>query len=228
MHFLSLLLEERGAGDMAAVAEHCRSKLIRRHPHVFGPGEQGPDALPAGPEPASDPDSPGREAEEESGRDSSQAAGEEPTPAPPAEEASGSSSLDADAVLGQWDRIKREVEGQGEKELFADVPENLPALLFARKLQRRAANRSEDSGLSSSALEAAGRARHALAALEAVSADGENAGPTADPEVRAAIERALGEALFATVDAARQLRCDPELALRAEASRYRTRREGAN
>ena len=36
MHFLSLLLEERGAGDLAAVAEHCRQKLIRRHPHVFG------------------------------------------------------------------------------------------------------------------------------------------------------------------------------------------------
>jgi len=34
--FLSLLLEERGAGDFSAVAEHCRQKLIRRHPHVFG------------------------------------------------------------------------------------------------------------------------------------------------------------------------------------------------
>jgi MazG family protein len=36
VHFLSLLLEERGAGDLTAVAEHCRTKLIRRHPHVFG------------------------------------------------------------------------------------------------------------------------------------------------------------------------------------------------
>src|SRR5215213_1464761 len=36
VHFLSLLMEERGAGDLAAVAEHCRQKLIRRHPHVFG------------------------------------------------------------------------------------------------------------------------------------------------------------------------------------------------
>jgi MazG family protein len=36
VHFLSLLLEERGAGTMADVAEHCRQKLIRRHPHVFG------------------------------------------------------------------------------------------------------------------------------------------------------------------------------------------------
>jgi MazG family protein len=177
VHFLSLLMEERGAGDMAAVAEHCRSKLIRRHPHVFGEVE----------------------------------------------------AADAAQVLDNWDRIKRDVEGQGEEgEPFADVPENLPALLYARKLQRRAANRSEDAELSPSALEAAGRAREALAELEALVAEGENAGPGTDPETRAAIERALGEALFATVDTARQLRCDPELALRAEASRYRTRLEGAN
>jgi nucleoside triphosphate diphosphatase len=36
VHFLSLLLEERGAGSLAEVAEHTRQKLIRRHPHVFG------------------------------------------------------------------------------------------------------------------------------------------------------------------------------------------------
>jgi MazG family protein len=36
VYFLALLLEERGAGDLGAVAEHCTEKLIRRHPHVFG------------------------------------------------------------------------------------------------------------------------------------------------------------------------------------------------
>jgi XTP/dITP diphosphohydrolase/tetrapyrrole methylase family protein/MazG family protein/ATP diphosphatase len=36
VHFVALLLEERGAGDLAAVAEHASQKLIRRHPHVFG------------------------------------------------------------------------------------------------------------------------------------------------------------------------------------------------
>ncbi|MBA2506110.1 MAG: hypothetical protein H0V29_09215 [Thermoleophilaceae bacterium] len=34
--FLSLLLEERGAGDLDAVAATVTEKLIRRHPHVFG------------------------------------------------------------------------------------------------------------------------------------------------------------------------------------------------
>lgn len=36
VHFLALLLEERGAGSLAEVAEHCHAKLVRRHPRVFG------------------------------------------------------------------------------------------------------------------------------------------------------------------------------------------------
>jgi MazG family protein len=36
VHFLALLLEERGAGDLAQVASDVTDKLIRRHPHVFG------------------------------------------------------------------------------------------------------------------------------------------------------------------------------------------------
>jgi uncharacterized protein YabN with tetrapyrrole methylase and pyrophosphatase domain len=39
VYFLSLLMEERGQGSLAEVAEHCRQKLIRRHPHVFGRSE---------------------------------------------------------------------------------------------------------------------------------------------------------------------------------------------
>jgi MazG family protein len=90
VHFLALLLEERGVGDLATVAEHCRQKLIRRHPHVFG------------------------DVEAES----------------------------AAAVLRNWDQIKAGEEGR-EPGIFGDVPENLPALLLARKVQRRAASAGE-------------------------------------------------------------------------------------
>jgi NTP pyrophosphatase (non-canonical NTP hydrolase) len=41
VHFLALLLEERGAGGLAEVAENTIQKLIRRHPHVFRKAEQG-------------------------------------------------------------------------------------------------------------------------------------------------------------------------------------------
>jgi uncharacterized protein YabN with tetrapyrrole methylase and pyrophosphatase domain len=36
VHFLSLLLEERGAGTLGDVAAHVHAKLVRRHPHIFG------------------------------------------------------------------------------------------------------------------------------------------------------------------------------------------------
>jgi XTP/dITP diphosphohydrolase/tetrapyrrole methylase family protein/MazG family protein/ATP diphosphatase len=155
VHFLALLLEERGAGDLAGVAEAMTAKLIRRHPHVFEESEA-------------------RELLE------------------------GTDPQTAGDVLANWDRIKREVEGRGADDPFADVPENLPALLYARKVQRRAAS----AGLAG--FEAGGRPE--------------------DPAARDDAERRIGEALFALVDEARRLGIDPELALRAEADRLR--REG--
>lgn len=166
VHFLSLLLEERGAGDMAQVAEHCREKLIRRHPHVFKPASP---LLPPGPE-ESETDGPRL-----------------PRPGMPGDSPESTTSSD---VLKNWDRIKREVEGRGSEGLFSDVPENLPALLYARKAQRRAA-----------------------------SARGEQP-PPVDKKARAAAEREIGAALFELVDRARQARIDPELALRAETRRF--------
>jgi uncharacterized protein YabN with tetrapyrrole methylase and pyrophosphatase domain len=202
VHFLSLLLEERGAGDLAAVAEHCRQKLIRRHPHVFGEGG-------------------GRHPPSESTVFPREGAGPRPTTAGGEERGGEGPGPSADDVLENWERIKVEVEGRGEGEPFADVPETLPALLYARKLQRRAVNRAGGAKLAPDALEAAGRARTAIAALESAAAGGGDAGAGAEPASREAIERALGDALFDLVDAARQLRCDPELALRAAARRFR-------
>ena len=39
VYFLALLLEERGATDLGAVARNVHAKLVRRHPHVFGDAE---------------------------------------------------------------------------------------------------------------------------------------------------------------------------------------------
>jgi MazG family protein len=39
VYFLALLLEERDAGSLEAVAEGMTAKLIRRHPHVFSDAE---------------------------------------------------------------------------------------------------------------------------------------------------------------------------------------------
>ena len=44
VYFLALLLEERHAGSLAAVANNVREKLIRRHrPDAAGPHAAGPD-----------------------------------------------------------------------------------------------------------------------------------------------------------------------------------------
>ena len=169
VHFLSLLLEERGAGDLGAVAEHCRRKLIRRHPHVFGEvqREGQPDAAPRSaraPSPDAGPDAP--------------------------------RSITSGEVLRNWDQIKATEAGR-EPGIFGDVPENLPALLYSRKLQRRAAS----AGL--------------LDRPPDPARDG--------PADRGAAFAEIGERLLAIVDDARRLRVDPELALRAAARRFRDR-----
>ncbi len=52
---------------------------------------------------------------------------------------------DSSEVLRNWDTIKREVEGRGADDPFADVPENLPGLLYARKILRRADSRGRSA-----------------------------------------------------------------------------------
>ncbi|HEX7292112.1 MAG TPA: nucleoside triphosphate pyrophosphohydrolase [Conexibacter sp.] len=158
VHFLALLLEERGAGDLAAVAEHCRQKLIRRHPHVFSDVEVE----------------------------------------------------DAAHVLRNWDQIKQGEEGR-EQGVFAEVPENLPSLLHARKVQRRAASSGFDFPGVEGPLQSV---RDELEELEAA--------PDADARFHE-----LGDVLFAAVNVARKLKVDPELALRAASERFRGRVETA-
>jgi MazG family protein len=154
VHFLSLLLEERGAGDLTQVAEHVTQKLIRRHPHIFGETEV----------------------------------------------------RDASDVLRNWDAIKRDEPGR-EPGVFGEVPENLPALLHARKLQRRVAS----SGFDVPGVEApVAAARDALAALEGAGTEEERFDH-------------LGDLLFAVVNVGRKLKVDPELALRAASGRFRER-----
>ncbi len=201
VHFLALLLEERGAGDLGAVADNCAEKLIRRHPHVFADTEV----------------------------------------------------RDAQQVLRNWEAIKREEPGR-EPGLFGEVPENLPALLHARKVQRRAGAGGfdfpgVDGPLGSlrdeleeleQALESSPRRPQRLrdprspvhggwddTAAEpngdAPAAPGPAGGEGARPEAF----HELGDVLFAAVNVARKLDLDPELALRAATKRFRVRMESA-
>jgi uncharacterized protein YabN with tetrapyrrole methylase and pyrophosphatase domain len=123
-------------------------------------------------------------------------------------------------VRERWDEIKREQEGRGG--IFDDVPEALPALLYARKVQRRAAA----VGFEYPDLES--RFAHLHAELEELRAEIERAGapaPETEPDPRAVDE--VGDVLFLTVNVAMRLNVDPELALRRAAKRFVTRVERA-
>ena len=123
VHFLALLAEERGAGDLASVAEGCREKLIRRHPHVFG----------------------------------------------------SERAESADVVLENWGRIKRENERGGE--VFGDLPESLPAALYARKVLKRGASAGLYEAEAGAGVSFEQHGDALLQAVEAAHADG------VDPEL---------------------------------------------
>jgi XTP/dITP diphosphohydrolase/tetrapyrrole methylase family protein/MazG family protein/ATP diphosphatase len=91
------------------------------------------------------------------------------------------------------------------------VPENLPAPLYARKVQRRAAS----SGFDFPGLEAP---------LQSVRDEAEE---VAQADGRDELFHEVGDLLFAAVNVARKAKVDPELSLRAAADRFRGRVEGA-
>jgi XTP/dITP diphosphohydrolase/tetrapyrrole methylase family protein/MazG family protein/ATP diphosphatase len=171
VHFLSLLLEERGAGNLEDVARAVTQKLVRRHPHVFGDASDDPLA-------------------------------ELPTQArTPAE------------VRANWDAIK--TTEASAQQASGTVPELLPALTYARKLKRRSA--ASDARLDPTE------------AVAAVSERLAETGEAIDRErslERGGVEhgsdlayRCVGELLMASVELARTLEVDPEVALRLAANR---------
>ncbi len=113
-------------------------------------------------------------------------------------------------VKENWDRIKREQEGR--EGVFHDVPETLPALLYARKAQQRA------KAVGFEYPDVAGAVADLDDEVRELKDD------LGSPERRA---EELGDLLFAAVNVARKLDVDPELELRRAADRFRRRVETA-
>ena len=125
----------------------------------------------------------------------------------------------AGRVRENWERIKREHEGR--EGVFHDVPETLPALLYARKVQRRAAAVGfEYPDVAGALADLEDELRELRAELPA-----DDPAPETEPDGRVAAE--LGDVLFACVNVARRLNVDPELELRAATRRFRERVETA-
>jgi len=167
-YFLALLLEERGEGDLEAVARGIHAKLVRRHPHVFGEAE----------------------------------------------------AATAGQVRERWEAIKTEQEGRSG--IFHDVPEALPGLLFARKVQRRAASVGFDWPDLEGPL---AKVREEIAEVEEELARTGRPAPETEADPRVFAE--IGDLLFTVVNLARVSNVDPELALRATTGRFAARVERA-
>jgi MazG family protein len=126
----------------------------------------------------------------------------------------------AGRVRENWERIKRHDEGR--EGIFHDVPEALPALLYARKIQRRAAAIDFEYPDADGALE---DLDDELRELKAALASAGEPDPEAEPDPHVFDE--VGDVLFAAVNVARRLNVDPELALRSTAKRFADRVERA-
>jgi MazG family protein len=111
-------------------------------------------------------------------------------------------------VRQNWDAIKQTEPGASEP--FGSVPENLPALLYARKLQRRATGGGDVSHW-----DALSNVARAVGAAERVAAG--------EPRDRDAAFERIGELLFACVELGRAMGVDPEIALRRFADAFRER-----
>jgi MazG family protein len=126
----------------------------------------------------------------------------------------------AERVRSRWEAIKSEQEGRSG--IFHDVPASLPALLHARKVQRRAAEVGFEYPDVAGAL---GDLEDELEELRAELRDRPDPAPELPPDERQAAE--LGDLLFACVNVARRLNVDPELELRRATGRFRERVEEA-
>jgi MazG family protein len=124
----------------------------------------------------------------------------------------------AGRVRERWEQIKTEEEGR--EGVFHHLPENLPALLYARKVQRRASAVGFEYSDVAGALADLDDELHELRdELQ------EEPAPETPPDARQAEE--LGDVLFAVVNVARRLNVDPELELRRATQRFVARVEDA-
>ena len=126
----------------------------------------------------------------------------------------------AGRVRENWDRIKAGEEGR--EGIFHDVPAGLPALIYARKVQRRAAAVGFEYPDATGAL---ADLEDELSELKEALAEAGEAAAETEPDSHVLEE--IGDVLFAGVNVARRLNVDPELALRLISDRFVARVERA-
>jgi MazG family protein len=123
-------------------------------------------------------------------------------------------------VKERWEDLKAEQEERTG--VFHHVPETLPSLLYARKVQRRAAAIGFEYPDAAGAL---ADLEDEVRELREAMAEQSPSAPETEPHSRHLEE--LGDVLFAAVNVGRRLNVDPELALRRRTQRFVARVERA-
>ena len=124
-------------------------------------------------------------------------------------------SAQSDAeIKAQWELIKQQERAEkGETHsVFQGIPDNLPAILQAQKLQKRAANVGFDWATIGPVLD---KIQEEITEVKA-----ELAAQTIDQE---ALESEIGDVLFAVVNLARHAQVNPEHALRRTNLKFKQR-----
>ncbi|MDY4629881.1 MAG: nucleoside triphosphate pyrophosphohydrolase [Prevotella sp.] len=171
--FYARIGDEKGQFDIADVCDKLTDKLIFRHPHVYHPsqvGEPSPRPLPYVPECAD-----GNEAEGMQNAKTSQ------------------------QVIENWEQIKLK-EKDGNKSVLSGVPNALPSLIKAYRIQDKARNVGfdwEDKG------DVWAKVREELGELEEELRRGD----------KEKSKEELGDFLFSVINAARLYHINPDTAL---------------
>lgn len=192
-----VLLQAQIAADEGAftIDDVCRalaSKLIRRHPHVFG-------------------EYPRVSADADEGADNAGEMNDNPNDAL---DSTAAAAQDPDAVQAVWERVKQRERAAKERvsgkeiSVFDSIPLALPALMSAQKHAHRASKLSMLPCSATNVQEKIAKAEHAYAAaLASGDADAANA--------------ALGELLFLVVCSADAAKLDAETSLRTYVHAFR-------
>ena len=194
---IAYMHEQKGLFSVAGVLEGIAEKLVRRHPHVFGPSSGETSFV------------------GEQKAQTAEAAGESN---------GGGPALSSSQVLQNWAKIKVEQEGRKPKDSVLDeVSRGLPPLDRAWKLQKKAAKAGFDWPDAAGVI---AKIREELEEVEAAIAE-ESAAASAAPETPAdrsaanftgtkgasPLEGELGDLLFSVINLCRFFNIEPSIAL---------------
>jgi MazG family protein len=121
-----------------------------------------------------------------------------------------SSAADSEAVLRQWDEIKRGEKGDEHQPYLHGVGKGLPALIRASKLQKKASKIGFDWPVETGVI---AKIHEELLELQAA----------VDEQDMAAVAEELGDLLFSVVNLARFRKTDPEVLMAAANSKFERR-----